>query len=72
MSIVSSTFVLDSHNQIDGRVYVTETHTDAVGGKHVVEYLATADMNHADICAARAIQISDSLAEAEADSMLAG
>ena len=72
MSIVSSTFVLDSHNQIDGRVYITETHIDAVGVRHVVEYLATADMNHGDICAARAIQIRDSLAEAEADSMLAG
>jgi|GEM_PF-4736472 hypothetical protein len=72
MSIVSSSFVVDTHNQIDGRIYVKETHVDSAGGEHIVEYLANVGMDHAAICTARAEQINAVLAEAEADEILAG
>ena len=58
MSIVSSSFVVDTHNQIDGRIYVKETHVDSAGGEHIVEYLANVGMDHAAICADRAAQIA--------------
>lgn len=72
MSIVSSSFVVDTHNQIDGRIYVKETHVDSAGGEHIVEYLANVGMDHAAICADRAAQIDSMPAEAEADEILAG
>ena len=72
MSIVNSAFSLDNHDQVDGRVYVTETHTDSEGVQHIVEYLAEQSMDHSAICTARATQINEMLANAEADEILAG
>ena len=72
MSIVNSTFSLDNHDQVDGRVYVTEIHTDSDGVQHIVEYLADQGMDHSAICTARATQINEILANAEANEILAG
>ncbi len=71
MSIVSSTYVED-HAQADGRHYVTETHTDHLGNKYVVEYLAAVGTNYATVMTARAAQIEADLAEQEAAALLAG
>lgn len=69
MSIVSSTTSL-GHPQIDGRRYATVTHTDHLGGKHLREYLAAANANHAAIALAQAAQVEIELAEAEANALL--
>lgn len=71
-AIVSSTYALDDHLQADGRVYVTETHTDSAGDVHTATYLATPGMDHAGIMAARAVQLSDQLAQSEIDGVLNG
>jgi hypothetical protein len=71
MAIVSSTHVV-AHAQIDGRRYVTETHTDSDGGVHVVEYLAAVGADYVAIRTARAGQIAEQLAAQEADAILAG
>lgn len=72
MSIVSSTYTLDSHPQIDGRTYVTERHTDSVGEIHVVEYLAPVGADYQAIMTARAGVIADALAQAEVEALLNG
>src|SRR5574337_722082 len=64
MSIVSSTYALDAHAQVDGRIYVTETHTDNVAIQHLVEYLAPATFTATDytnVMTARATRISADL-----------
>ena len=64
----SSTYTLDNHTQSDGRVYVTERHTDDAGVVHEVMYLAPAGWTATEYNAtmtARATQIDAQLAEAE-------
>lgn len=68
MPIVSSTHIA-GHEQIDGRRYVTETHTDSGGGVHRVEYLAAVGLNYVAVRDARAVRIADQLAEAEAQAL---
>lgn len=65
MSIISSTFAL-GHQQIDGRRYVVETHTDSAGGVHLVEYLADGGTDYSAIATARAALLAQMLADAEA------
>ena len=72
MSIVSSTYTLDNHTQIDGRRYVTELHTDHIGVAHLVEYLAPIGADYQSIANARADSIALALAEAEAEELLNG
>lgn len=71
MPIVTSTHTA-GHAQVDGRRYVTEWHTDDLGAVITLEYLAAADADHAAIRTARAAQINDALAEAEATELSGG
>lgn len=70
MPIVSSTHTVD-HEQIDGRRFVTEAHTDNLGVVYRFEYLAAAGTDYVAVRDARAVQLSAWLAEAEADALLA-
>ena len=69
MPIVSSAHTV-GHSQVDGRKYVTESHTDDAGVVHRVEYLAVVNADYVAIRDARAVQINEQLAEAEAQSLL--
>lgn len=69
MPILTSTHTA-SHAQVDGRRYVTEQHTDDLGAVVVVEYLAAADADYVAIRTARAAQINEALAEAEAQALI--
>jgi len=69
MPIVSSTHTV-GHPQVDGRRYVTEVHTDSDGVVHRVEYLASVGADYVAVRDARAVQIADQLAEAEAQALL--
>lgn len=69
MSIVTSTHAVGTA-QKNGRAYVTETHTDHLGGVHRVEYLAAVGADYVAIRTARAAQIAVHLAEAEASALL--
>lgn len=62
--IVSSTFVVGPA-QKDGRVWVSESHTDHLGVVHLFQWLASHGADHAAVCAARAPRISQALAESE-------
>jgi hypothetical protein len=72
VSIVSSAYVADGHTQLDGRRYVEEAHTDSVGVVHSVRYLAPVGADYQAIANARASQIADALAEAEAQAAIDG
>lgn len=75
MAIANSTYTLDNHRQVDGRIYVTERHTDDAGGVHDVTYLAPAAWGAAEYTAtmtARAAQIAAELAEAELSEAING
>ena len=69
MPIVSSTHTV-GHAQIDGRRYVTELHTDDVGAVLPAEYLAPLGADYVAIRNARAAQINEQLAEAEAAALI--
>lgn len=70
MPIITSTHTV-GHAQVDGRRYVTEQHTDDLGAVMTLEYLAAADADHVAIRTARAAQINEQLAEAEAQALIA-
>ena len=65
MPIVSSAHVV-GHAQVDGRVYVRETHTDDIGALIKVEYLIAAGADYVAIRTARAARLNVELADAEA------
>lgn len=69
MSIVASTHVVGPA-QVDGRHYVTETHTDHLGEVYALEYLAPVGADYVAIRTARAASLEAQLAEAEADALL--
>jgi hypothetical protein len=71
MGIVSTTLAEDNHDQRDGSRYVQEFHSDAAGKVHRFEYRWRAGMDRAAIAAARAVQLAESVAEAEVASALA-
>jgi hypothetical protein len=64
VAIVSSSLALD-RAQKDGRFWVTETHTDHVGVKYLVNYLASVGIDTSAVLTARATQIGNDLATAE-------
>jgi len=65
--IVSSEALIDAHAQRDGGRYVIERHTDDMGAVvQIGPYHAPAGFDIAARLAARAAQISDEMAEAEA------
>jgi len=68
MSIVTSTHAV-GHAQVDGRRYITEAHTDSDGVVHQAEYLAAVGTDYVAVRNARATQIADQLAEAEAQAL---
>lgn len=69
MPIVSSTHTLGGLEQ-DGRRWVSETHTDHLGGTHVAQYLAVAGADYVAIRTARAAQIEAALADSEAQQLI--
>lgn len=71
MPIVSSTHTV-GHEQADGRRYVTEQHTDDLGAVHLIDYLAAVGADYVAIRTARAAQINEALAEAEAAALIDG
>ena len=71
MPIVSSTNTIDAHAQQGGGRYVIERHTDDVGKVYQVgPYLAPEGFDTTARLASRAAQISDQLAEAEAQALI--
>ena len=69
MSIVSSTYAVGVA-QIDGRKYVTETHTANTGEVQKISYLAAVGADYAAIMASRVPSIDAQLAEAEAYALM--
>ena len=70
MSIVSSAYTQDAHTQAGGGRYVIEQHTDADGQVYQVgPYLAPAGFDVAARLASRAVEINNQLAEAEAQAL---
>jgi hypothetical protein len=63
-AITSSTAAVDVA-QIDGRFWVTETHTDTAGGQHVFQYLATAGFDYNTALANRAAALVIAIPQAE-------
>lgn len=55
--------------QVDGRCYVVEFHTDSVGVVHRVEYGPIGVVDYGAIMAARAVQMSEDMANAEAEAL---
>lgn len=72
MPVVSSSYALDPHTQVDGRRYVTETHTLNAAGPVVITYLAAVGENYDAVMTARVAQINDMLAAQEAEEILGG
>ena len=71
MPIVSSTHIIDAHQQQGGGRYVIERHTDDAGVVHQVgPWLAPDGFDVAARVASRATQINEQLAEAEAAELL--
>jgi hypothetical protein len=72
MSIVSSTYTVDTHDQVTGRRFVTEHHTDSVGVVHTVTYLAPVGADYQAIANARAEAIAEQIANEEAEALING
>jgi len=71
--VQSSTYTTDAHAQADGRIGVTELHTDTAGRVHRVYYRAPAAWGATEINAIlsrRAAEIDARLAEAEAIALM--
>jgi hypothetical protein len=56
--------------QVDGRVYITEHHTDQFGLIHTQEYLSDAEADHTALLSTHAAQIGAQLRQSELDSWL--
>ena len=72
MPIQSSSYVADVFDQIDGRVWITETHVDSVAGPLMFAYLAADTTNATAVMNDRAVQLEDQLAEAEFEVLING
>lgn len=70
MTIQSSTFAVGVP-QVDGRVWVDETHIDSVQGEITHSYLGDAT-NAAAVMAARVASINEQLAAAEFEALIRG
>ena len=71
MSIVSSSFV-EMPEEVDGRKYVTETHTDHLGNKYTFTYLADVGVDRTAVMQARASALETNLADMEAEAFFNG
>lgn len=72
MPIVSSTFTQDAHVQRDGSRYTIERHADDAGQVYQIgPYLVPDRTDVAAMVTARAAQINEQLAEAEAQALFA-
>ena len=69
MTIQSSTFAAGPE-QKDGRVWVTETHTDSVAGPLLFAYLAANTSNATAVMNARVVQINEQLAQTEFEAIV--
>lgn len=58
MPIINSTYIVNPQ-QIDGRVWVTETHTDHLNKIHKYEYLVNPGVNSEVIMNNRAVELSN-------------
>lgn len=67
--IVSSNYTV-GHEQVDGRHYVNEVHTDSQGKQYTFEYLAAINTDYQAILTARAAQLETELAEQEANGLI--
>lgn len=68
---MNSSYVVE-HEQRDGRKWVTETHIDDVGERHVARYLADRNTDYDAILSARATEIADRLVNEEIERVLSG
>lgn len=66
---MSSSHVV-GHTQACGRSYVTETHTDHLGVRYTIEYLAAPFAEYSTIMLGHAAQLEQNLAESEAQALL--
>jgi len=71
VSIVSSTYVLDDHQQIDGRTFVRELHTGSDGIVYPVTYRAAVGADYTAIMNERAAAMNEQLAQEEFERLLA-
>lgn len=62
---MQSSLVAIGHPQADGRRYITETHIDVIGDRHVIEYGPVPALDYAVTLAARAAQLDAQLADEE-------
>ena len=69
MTIQSSTLAA-SVAQADGRLWITETHTDSVAGPLLFAYLAANTTNATAVMNARVAQINEQLAQAEFEAIV--
>lgn len=73
MSIVSSVYELEPHDQADGRVWVTERHTDGDGIVYEHRYKGARNVTDFQaVMASRAAEINTMLADQEAERILYG
>ena len=73
MPIVSSTYTTDAHQQVGGGRWTIERHTDNTGRVHTVgPWLWNGADDRDAILSARAAQINEDLAAAEADALIGG
>ncbi len=71
MAIISSSYVTDQHAQQGGGRWTVETHTDSDGKKYTVgPYLWDGITDRDTLLSARAASLAESLAEAEAESII--
>ena len=71
MAITSSTYTLDDHTQADGRTFIYESHAGSDGVVYPVSYLAAVGTNYTAVMNARAVQLSEQLAQEEFERLLA-
>lgn len=70
MPVVSSSYALEPHTQVDGRRYVTEKHVLSAGEPVVITYLAAVGADYQSIMTQRVQQIDEMLAAEEAERLL--
>jgi len=66
MSIASSSYTLDGHDQKDGRKYVRESHTDHLGVVYAREYLAPVGADYSTLLADYAAALAAALRDGQA------
>lgn len=64
-TIVSASYTLDNHTQVDGRRYVYETFVDDEGYSYPWTYLAAVNTDYDAVLAQHQVQMDEQLADAE-------